>query len=122
MREQDFTSYEVTQTQPHTLKEIGADNKVCLFNESTYINEAFRDAVKPYLEKHYPKTEVTLKHIDRATDLFSEHRKPTFSLTSKERSPFPFELSDNPNDFKDGEVEIPWWVRGIFGKSYRSHV
>jgi hypothetical protein len=105
---QDFTSYEITQKQPLELNEIGAENKVCLYNGSTYVDRTFSDLLKAFLAEQYPKTIPSPKHIERATRCFSENRKPGFSISLKGRGPFPLELSDNPDDYEDGEIEVSW--------------
>jgi hypothetical protein len=106
---QDFTSYEITQLAPLQLKEIGAESKACLYNGSTYVDETFAQILKPYLTSHYPKTRVSEKHIERATRHFSDARKPGFSRALKTRGPFPFEVG-SPEDYLDGEIDVPWYV------------
>ncbi|KAG7561958.1 hypothetical protein FFLO_02598 [Filobasidium floriforme] len=115
----DFTSYEITQKQPLELNEIGAENKVCLYNGSTYVDRTFSDLLKAFLAEQYPKTIPSPKHIERATRCFSENRKPGFSVSLKGRGPFPLELSDNPDDYEDGEIEVSW---DLLEAAFKPHV
>jgi hypothetical protein len=108
---------------PLQLKEIGAESKACLYNGSTYVDETFAQILKPYLTSHYPKTRVSEKHIERATRHFSDARKPGFSRTLRERGPFPFEVG-SPEDYLDGEIDVPWYVSTNLDKSprYSAHL
>lgn len=106
---QDFTSYRITQIEPLRMEEVGLASKVCLYSGSTYIDISFRRLLKNHLSSTYSKGQViTEKHLDKAEQMFAVAEKADFTLKDKGSLPRSWEVSENPDDFEDGEIDVPW--------------
>ena len=90
------------------MEEISRDSKICLYSGSTFVDSSFRIALEEYLQKAYPDTTVTERHLQRAMETFITIKKPDFSMLSKTAGFW--EVSDLDDDYEDGGIEIPWSV------------
>jgi hypothetical protein len=70
------------------------------------VDQSFKDRLEIYLKQAYPATRASDRHIERAVNIFASLRKPEFS--GKEKGTGFWEISDNPDDFDEGGIEIPW--------------
>ncbi|KAG7561960.1 hypothetical protein FFLO_02600 [Filobasidium floriforme] len=122
----DFTSYRINQTDPIRLEEVGLASKVCLYSGSTYIDKSFRRVIKDHLQSSYPKTQaVSEMHIDKAVQMFSYEAKPDFTM--KDVLPGCWKISENEDDFEDGEITVPWYSqqlrdRRVMALAFDEHV
>jgi hypothetical protein len=103
---QDFTSYKIRALEPLELEEIDPEAKTCLYAGSTFVDQSFEERLEIYLKQKYPATQASDRHIERAVSIFASLRKPEFS--GKEKGTGFWEISDNPDDFDEGGIEIPW--------------